>query len=235
MTGARKAWCALALALGATVALLAPVSALAAAEPAITSPAPGYTQNASPTFMGTSNDSEDPLTVYVYPGPAATGTAVETLTPLGGVSGGHWSASSELLAEGQYTALAEQAGAHSLPVTFTVDDAAPKPTMSTLSPYTNHSDPTLKGTAGTAPGDLPAVTVRIFAGGSASGSVGCIRSGHGGRRHLELHGAHARGRGVHGAGRTARPGRSNVGLSPAAELHDRHPAAGGRDRPDRRC
>lgn len=172
---ARASVLALGLLMGAIAAGTSAASAEAAPELAITAPAPGYTSSQMPGFAGTSSDSEDPLSVYVYEGAGTGGALVETLTPLPGVVEGQWSAeSTQKLDDGEYTAVAEQSGESgtglSAPVSFVVDTSPPAPTMSTIAMYTNHSAPALGGLAGAAPGDIAAVRIRIFAGSKAAGS-----------------------------------------------------------------
>ena len=181
MSGVRDVARASALALGllAGASAATATSAAAAPEPTITAPAPGYLNNPLPTFQGTSNDSEDALTVKIYEGAGTGGPMAEELTALAGVSEGHWSAEATgFLSDGQYTAVAEQTQqtesepvvGQSAPVTFTLDTVAPAPAMSTIAAFTDHPAPTLSGVGGVAPGDVPTVTVRIFAGSKASGT-----------------------------------------------------------------
>jgi hypothetical protein len=167
----------LALGLCAMSLLATPALAAAAApEVAITAPAGGYTDNPSPIFEGTTTDNEDKVTVVVFVGADTSGNVVETMTPLSGPAGGAWTASEGgFLNDGQYTAIVEQVhegerGA-SPPVTFTVDTKAPGVSMSSVAPFTNDTTPTLLGNGGSAPGDQPSVTVRLFAGSSTGGTT----------------------------------------------------------------
>jgi major membrane immunogen (membrane-anchored lipoprotein) len=185
MPTVKNALCATALALGlCAVSLLAIPALAAAAAPELTISAPaagGYTGNPLPVFKGSTTDNEDSVTVNVYAGPVVGGTLAETVTPLSGPAGGTWEASSEFLRDGQYTAVVEQTHespegteretGSSQPVTFTVDTKAPGVSMSSVAPFTRSTNPTLLGNAGTALGDQPFVTVRLFAGGSTSGTV----------------------------------------------------------------
>jgi large repetitive protein len=182
MPAVKNALRATVLALGLSVASLLAAPALAAATPpelAITAPAAGYTDNPSPIFEGTTSDNEDPVTVTVFTGPDTSGAVAETMTPMAGPAGGTWTASEGgFLGDGQYTAVVEQAheSEHetehgtSPPVTFTIDTKAPGVSMSSVAPFTNDTSPTLQGNAGTAPGDLATVTVRLCAGSSPCGS-----------------------------------------------------------------
>ena len=116
------------------------------------------------------------MTVKVYAGASVSGSPVQTLTTT--ATGGAWSvAASSALPEGTYTAQASQpddAGntGTSKPVTFTVETAPPVVTLTTPAngETTNHSTPTFSGAAGTTAGDLPAVTVKVYTGSTATGT-----------------------------------------------------------------
>jgi hypothetical protein len=179
MTAVRNALCATALALGLWVGLSAAVPDLALAAPpelSITAPPGGsFTANHFPVFTGTTSDNEDPVIVTVYAGPAIGGTVAEIITPLVGPAAGVWFAeSAEFLGDGQYTAVVEQGAegerGSSQPVTFTLDSKAPVVSMNTVAEFTTDPTPALLGNAGTAPGDQPSVTVRLFSGGSTGGT-----------------------------------------------------------------
>jgi PKD repeat protein len=87
------------------------------------------TRDPSPTYTGdagTASGDIATVTVKVYDGAAATGTARETIaTP---ASAGHWSVDGASLPDGVYTARAQQEGSNgigfSAPHTFTVDTSA---------------------------------------------------------------------------------------------------------------
>ena len=178
MSGVGDVARATALALGLLAGVAGGTAAAQAAAPVLTisSPQPGYTANKLPDFQGTSSDHEDSLGVTVYEGGAVGGPIFEQMTPLPAVNEeGLWSVqSAQFLPDGEYTAVAEQtAGAEagqSAPVTFTVDTVAPSPAMSTIASFTDHPAPSLSGVAGSAPGDLTTVRVRIFAGTKPSGT-----------------------------------------------------------------
>jgi hypothetical protein len=133
--------------------------------------------NATPTLSGSAGSAAEhslpTVKVKVYAGSSAAGSPVQTLEPK---AGGHvWSATAAKLADGTYTAIAEQSDeagntASSNTTTFTVDTAAPTVTLSHLPPLTNNATPTFSGSAGTAPHDKPVVTVRIYEGTSAAGT-----------------------------------------------------------------
>ena len=158
---------------GWTVDSIAPVVTL-------TAPANGSaTANQTPTLSGAagalSGDSTT-ITVKVYSGSTPTGTPVRTLTTTR--TGTSWSVPvSPALAEGTYTARAEQSDAagntgQSSANTFTVDTTAPAITLTSPanSSSTNEVRPTFSGTAGTAVRDLSTVTVKVFTGGTPTGT-----------------------------------------------------------------
>jgi hypothetical protein len=163
----------------ASVALVvAPASgALAASTVTITSPRNGSVLNHTPTFTGASEEllSEvevgtfNPVTLRIYNGTKPEGPVVaEAVTH----EGPAWTAvPTKALLAGTYTAQAEQANAtlepeKSEPVTFTIDTASPE--VSLNSPPSGSSSASssqlIAGSAGTAVGDLPAITVQLFAG-----------------------------------------------------------------------
>ncbi|HEV8250104.1 MAG TPA: LamG-like jellyroll fold domain-containing protein, partial [Gaiellaceae bacterium] len=143
----------------------------------LTTPADGaLTDNATPTFSGAAGiDSGDSstVTVKVYAGSAVSGSPLQTLTTT--QSGGSWSVvASSPLEDGTYTAQAEQADTfgnlgRSSPHTFTVTSRDLTPPSVTLTTPANGSSlvdptPTLSGAAGTATGDLPTITVKVWKG-----------------------------------------------------------------------
>ena len=141
----------------------------------LTTPAAGSMTNQSqPSFAGAAGTAAGDLptvTVNVYGGTVASGTPVQTLTTT--AVGGAWAAAANAaLAEGVYTAQAQQADdegnvGRSSANTFTVDTTPPAVTLT--SPV-GGATPTFAGAAGTASGDLPAITVRIYGGTSATGT-----------------------------------------------------------------
>jgi Bacterial Ig-like domain len=169
---------------------IGPVTIAAAQPPAdpptlrITSPSNGsVTNNQTPSFSGTTNDifneerlfSEEVLPseevkLKIYKGTTAKGTPVQTLTtPM--FLDGTWSFSlPKALSPGTYTADAEQEDlsgtGKSDPVTFTVDTTPPQVTLTSPSngSSTSSGSQEVSGSAGTASGDLPAITIRLFAG-----------------------------------------------------------------------
>ncbi|MCA1684345.1 MAG: Ig-like domain-containing protein, partial [Actinobacteria bacterium] len=151
----------------------------------LTSPADGsVTNDETPTFAGaagTASGDSATVTVKVYAGGSASGTPVQTLTTTR--TGDSWSLeATTALADGTYTAHAEQDDAagnvgRSGANTFTLDTEAPDTTppavtLTTPAHLSSVSDqtPTFAGAAGTASGDSATVTVKLYAGTSASGA-----------------------------------------------------------------
>ena len=116
------------------------------------------------------------MTVKVYSGSTVSGSPVQTLTTT--ELGGAWSvASSGVLPDGTYTAQASQSDAAgstgtSSANTFTVDTVPPVVTLTTPAngSATNQDEPTFSGTAGTAAGDLPTITIDLYSGAKAAGA-----------------------------------------------------------------
>ena len=152
------------------------------APPAITLVAPAQgslTRDTTPSFSGvagTAAGDSTTVTVKVYPGAAATGPALQTLTATRDATGAFLVDALPALADGTYTATAEQVDAagntgRSSANTFTLDATAP--TLTLAAPASNSSTgdttPTFSGTAGTAAGDSASVTVNVYAGSAAIG------------------------------------------------------------------
>jgi peptidoglycan/xylan/chitin deacetylase (PgdA/CDA1 family) len=154
------------------------------AAPAVTvsSPANGATLSTSlPTFGGKAGAlfSDSPnVTVKVYAGTTATGTPVQTLGATRGANS-NWSVvASAPLVNGQYAFRAEQqdtAGNLGLSGTrtFRINDTA-SPAVTLTQPVNGSTlltqMPSFSGTAGGAAGDSSLVTVKVYAGGSATGT-----------------------------------------------------------------
>ncbi|MFI4992853.1 MAG: Ig-like domain-containing protein [Solirubrobacterales bacterium] len=140
-------------------------------------PVASPTNDATPALTGGAGiavGDKPPVTVTIYQGSVVGGTVAASETVA--ASGGAWSYTTPHLGDGTYTAQATQkdeAGNEgiSVPVTFTVDTTPPEVTMSSVVSPTNDSTPTLKGTAGTAEGDNPAVTVTVYHGNVVGGAV----------------------------------------------------------------
>ncbi len=188
MTARRNLVRASAAVLAMLVVLVAACAGTAlAAEPtiAIALPHSGISTNDQTLpFSGTTSDLEDAVTLDIYAGPSATGTPVQTPTILPvEVSPGEitWEIAPESpLAQGQYTAVAEQTDesetGRSAPVTFTIDTTTPAVTMSSVASPTKDATPTLSGAAGVEAGDDAKVSVTVYKGTSASGTVAATES-----------------------------------------------------------
>lgn len=124
----------------------------------------------APSFdgsAGTAAGDSATVTVNVYSGTSASGTPALTLHA--GSSGGLWSTSSStILADGTYSAQAEQSdGAgnvgRSAVRTFTVDTTKPSPSLAhpASGAFLPSATPTFDGSAGSMAGDLGALTVTI--------------------------------------------------------------------------
>ena len=179
--------CAALLAVLASV--IGPLSGAAAELPTVTITWPlngRVTNNQTPAFSGTTSqpyneftDEFAPVTLRIYAGSTVEGEPVQTLES-GSFTGRTWSlVPTQPLVPGAYTAQAEQLGEEhgktepglSLPVTFTVDTTPPLLTVTypTAGSSTNGESQLITGAAGTADGDLPAVTINLFAGSAAEG------------------------------------------------------------------
>jgi large repetitive protein len=129
--------------------------------------------NTAPSFAGTATDTTS-VTVHVYAGSTAKGTVVSSATAAG--TGGAWTSSkaSPSLVSGQYTAVATQESSlgnpdgESAPVTFTVDTSSPTVTLSQPTSPSNNTTPSFTGNASD---PTEPVTVQIFAGATAKGTV----------------------------------------------------------------
>jgi hypothetical protein len=173
---------AMAVLAGLALVLAGSGEAASAAAPAVTITQPGAessTSSQTPSFLGTTDDELDPVTLSIYAGASATPERTLTmLIPLGAL----WSALPESpLAPGRYTAVAEQTNATaetgtSNAVTFTVDTTPPSVSMSALAARIGNPSPTLSGDAGTAEGDDPTVAVTVYEGTAVGGVVAASKS-----------------------------------------------------------
>ncbi len=146
----------------------------------LTEPTSGSTTNKSkPEFAGaagTEPGASSTVKVNIYTGTTASGTPLQTLTTT--ESAGAWKvAPTTGLASGEYTSQAVQDDAagnegKSTPTTFTVNTTAPTPTLTVpkAGAETNNTTPTFAGGASTASGDLPAITVNVYSGPTATGT-----------------------------------------------------------------
>jgi hypothetical protein len=129
-----------------------------------TSPGGTTTNITTPSFGGSTNDFVDPVVVNIYKGKTVSGGPVQTPASETPVSG-TWGATASPLAEGTYTAVAEQAELGGLlestttsPVTFTVITASPAVTLNSISSPSSNTTPSFSGEAS----DTTAVVVHIF-------------------------------------------------------------------------
>ncbi|MDT7660330.1 MAG: hypothetical protein QOF38_5045, partial [Pseudonocardiales bacterium] len=152
----------------------------------VLSPAAAATvKSATPTVSGTGGQAvgdNSSVTVRVYAGSTATGAATQTATPTI-ASDGSWSTSLSSLTDGTYTVQASQSdGAGNTgtsgAVTFTVDTTVPDttdPVVTVTAPASGatvkSATPTVSGTGGQAVGDNSSVTVRVYAGSTATGTA----------------------------------------------------------------
>lgn len=137
----------------------------------ITSPAAGaFTNDTTPGIAGNASSGDAAtVTVRIYAGSSASGTPIQTLSPT--QSSGNWSTAAATLAQGTFTARAQQLDAAgntglSAPVTFVVDTTAPALTLTSpaAGALTNDSTPAFGGARGSAAGDLAAVSVKVYSG-----------------------------------------------------------------------
>jgi subtilisin-like proprotein convertase family protein len=145
----------------------------------LTSPTDGSaTSDTTPMLSGIAGNAagdSTTMTVKIWSGTGTSGSPLYTLATTR--SGGSWSTDAPTLAQGTYTARAEQSDSasntgFSSANTFTVDTTAPAVTL--VDPgdgsSTNDATPALGGAAGALAGDSSMVTVKIWSGSIASGS-----------------------------------------------------------------
>ncbi len=137
------------------------------------------TNNTEPSFTGnagTAFGDNASVMLKIYSGASASGTPIHTLAAT--VSGSTWKATltvAEALPEGTYTVQAEQSDkagniGKSTSSTFAVYTTPPPLSLTPVTSPTNDSTPSFSGAAGDAPIDIPIVTLKIYAGASASGT-----------------------------------------------------------------
>ncbi len=154
-----------------------PQVSLVALESVIADQTPSFSGGAG-TVTGASSDSNT-IKLTIFAGTAPSGTVVQHLET--SRSGASWSTTaSKALADGTYTAIAEQGDSvgnvgKSEPSTFTVKTKGPDVSLNPLSEYTNSSTPGFAGGLGTDPGDIAAVLLEIYPG-TAAVSGKAIRS-----------------------------------------------------------
>lgn len=129
----------------------------------VTSP----TNDSTPSFAGTASEATQ-VTIHVYRAGAVGGTVLATAHA--DVSGGEWSSSDAApsLADGNYTAVAEQESEYgdgpgeSQQQTFTVDTQPPAVTLNPIAERSNDTTPSFSGYAS----ETGAVTVLVYRGAS---------------------------------------------------------------------
>jgi hypothetical protein len=150
----------------------------------ITSPADGAVlRDATPTLRGITSDyplEEEPFDpVRVVIREADGGAAVQALEATSPTSEftGFWSVVATPLADGSYTAQAEQTGfgerGTSNPVSFTIDRTPPQVTLTQPADGSSFSggSVTVGGAAGGASGDAATISVQLFAGSTVAESA----------------------------------------------------------------
>ncbi|HEX6651402.1 MAG TPA: Ig-like domain-containing protein [Thermoleophilaceae bacterium] len=145
----------------------------------LTSPADGSaTNDTTPSLAGSAGNAagdSTTVTVKIWSGTGTAGSPLHTIPVTR--SAGTWSTTAPALAQGTYTARAEQSDSSSntglsSANTFRVDTAAPAVTLTSPAnnSFTNDTTPSLAGGAGTAAGDSTTVTVKIWSGTGTAGS-----------------------------------------------------------------
>ncbi len=168
---------------GASVAVTFIVDTTAP-HPTITAPSEGAVLNASRvTISGTAGQSGGALQsirLKIYASASTAGSPVQTLEVT--ASAGKWTtgANGPVLTDHLYTVLAEQSdqagNVGTDTVTFTIKTSSPTVTLNTNSSVhregtlVTDATPSFSGTGSTAPEDSPTIIVKIYSGGSTSGS-----------------------------------------------------------------
>jgi hypothetical protein len=171
---------AVAVAVGVLAA--GPVGLASASVTMEESPGGTTTNNAAPTFGGTTTELTAPVTVRIYPGASATGTPRETLTTDAPLLSTSWSlTASPPLEDGTYTAIAEQEEllgppSTSGPVTFTIITTRPTVTLSGPPSLSNKTKPSFSGEAS----DQTPVVVHIRNSGTGETETASATPGGGG-------------------------------------------------------
>ena len=183
---------------------------------------------ATPAISGTGSSApgdDSTVSIEVFSGSSASGSPAQTI--VAAISGGAWSTSPAALADGTYTVRARQldaAGNSALSGTrtFSIDTTAPSVavTQPTAGQAVAQSAVALAGTASSASGDASAVTVRVYSGGTATGSPVFSSSASISSGYVAGHDRHARRRRLHRAG-PARRRRRQQHAEHADQLHRR--------------
>ncbi len=152
-----------------TVDTIAPTVSLKAIASLTTDPTPSFSGNA-----GVASGDLALVRLKIYEGSGVSGNLAQTIEAA--PSGSAWSSGPvATLADGLYTAQAEQSDeagniGRSAARTFTVKQKGPKVTLTALPATIETTTPIFSGAAGAAPGDLPTVTLKIYAGSGTTGT-----------------------------------------------------------------
>jgi large repetitive protein len=140
---------------------------------------PKYTSDTTPSFSGEASTEPAHPKVFlkIYRGTSTIGTLAEPPIEATVGKSGQWVATAKLpLSQGTYTAQAEQTDeanntGYSHASTFTVDTTPPQVTLASPAEGSSaHSESQrVSGLAGTALGDLPGISIELYAGSTASG------------------------------------------------------------------
>jgi Bacterial Ig-like domain/PKD domain len=174
MNACRRLAGAFALAAGLSLAAPFAVASAAVAPLEITTPPNGgYTRESQPRIAGMAEDTVSPVTVELIGGEGVT-----VLPPVKPSPSGAWSVRpGEALPPGVYTAHAVQEIVFPLAEatsTFTVDTSAPHVTIAPNPSPSTDMTPAFSGGAGTDLGDLPQITVTVYAGSAPAGAPAAI-------------------------------------------------------------
>ncbi len=174
-----------ALVAAALVAAAAPGAAAAVPAISLTNPAAGsVTNNTMPLFQGSTvlaaeeSFPWEPITLKVYAGTSTSTTPIEEMATIGFEPGADWFVDPALpLSDGTYTAQASEeteaepaVPIETAPVTFRIDTTPPTVSVARPAGALAGAPVAVEGSAGTSEGDLPAVTLQVFAGAEAAGA-----------------------------------------------------------------
>ncbi len=135
------------------------------------------TKDTTPTLegqVGTAKGDDQAVTVTVYEGASVGGGVASSGSAT--VGGGSWTYTTKQLTEGTYTAQATQGDAagntgKSEARTFVVKTAKPIVTLNPPEALSHNATPSFSGSADTRTGDLPSITLRVYAGSEPSGTA----------------------------------------------------------------
>ncbi len=136
-----------------------------------------FTSDTTPGFSGGAGTASGDLasvTLNIYPGEGVAGTPIQTMSVA--PTGATWSTGVAALAEGTYTAQAQQSDqagniGKSTPSVFTIKTKGPALSLGTVAAVTNNPKPSFSGIAGVAPGDVASVTLKIYTGTTTTGTL----------------------------------------------------------------